>query len=378
MKQRLFTPGPTELLPEAQVAMSGPLPHHRKDAFKKIFSETREMLRNVFKTSGDILVLASSGTGAMEAAVANLLSSGEEALVGVSGKFGERWVELCKAYGVRPHILAPGPGQAVDPAAVQSALKANSNLRAVFVQACETSTGVASDVEKIGSIVRRFENSCLVVDAIAALGVSPLQTEDWGLDVVVSGSQKAFMIPPGLSFVSISPKAWKKIETSKSPRYYFDFRKELKNQKEGQSAWTPAISLILGLHAALRWIDDFGLDRLVANANRLSRSTRAAAVALKLDQYSKSPANAVTALRVPDAIGGADLVERLREEFGVVVAGGQGELKGKIIRIAHLGYYDFVDTVGVIAALEITLKRLGYPVELGAGVSAAMKEYLRG
>ncbi|MGI8784537.1 MAG: pyridoxal-phosphate-dependent aminotransferase family protein [Acidobacteriota bacterium] len=375
MKQRLFTPGPTELLPEAQVAMSGRMPHHRKEDFKAIFAETRQLLRSIYRTEHEVLILASSGTGAMEGAVANLLSPGDEALVAVTGKFGERWVELCKAYGATAQTIVPGPGQAVDPSQIEQALAQNPNIAAVFVQACDTSTGVANDVEAIGAIVERCKDTCLVVDAITALGVSPVETDGWGLDVVVSGSQKAFMIPPGLAFVAVSPKACRKIEVSRSPRYYFDFRKELKHQKEAQSAWTPAISLIVGLHASLRWIESFGLDKLIANAGRLAAVTRAATNALGLEQYSRSPANAVTALKVPSGLSGGDLVRRLREEFGLVVAGGQGDLKGKIIRIAHLGYYDFLDTIGVLAGLEIALQRMGHPVELGCGVQAALREY---
>jgi aspartate aminotransferase-like enzyme len=377
-KTRIMTPGPTETLPEAQVAMSGPLPHHRTEAFQQIFQETRSLLQYFFDTRNDILIFAASGTGAMEGAMANLLSAGDRALIVSAGKFGERWTEIARAYAIQPEIIPVAYGQAVDPAEVEARLKANHDIKAVFVQATESSTGARQDIQRLGSIVSQFPDTCFVVDAITGLGVMEVATDPWHLDVVIGSSQKATMIPPGLAFVSVSDKAWAMIAKSKSPRYYFDFQKERHSQSQGQSAFTPAISLVVGLKAALEIIHSFTREALIANAALLASATRAGAQAMGLHLFAEqSPSNALTTICAPPGIDSGEIVERFKNHFGTVIANGQGELKGEIFRIAHLGYCDFHDTVATIACLEIILTQLGVAVELGSGVRAAQNVFLK-
>lgn len=377
-KTRIMTPGPTQLLPEAQVAMSGPLPHHRTEAFRQIFSETRKLLQYFFDTQNDVLMLAASGTGAMEGALANLLSPGDRALILAAGKFGERWVEIARAYSINADVITAPYGEAIHPAEVERHLEAHPEIKAVFVQATESSTGVRHDIERLGAIVSRHPHTCLVVDAITGLGVIEVATDRWNLDVVIGGSQKATMLPPGLAFVSVSEKAWAQMRDSKSPRYYFDFQKEQKNQAKGESAFTPAISLVIGLKASLEQIQAFGREALIANAALLAAATRAAATALGLKLFaSRSPSDALTTICTPTSIHSGEIVRMFKNQFGTIVANGQGEMKGKIFRIAHLGYYDFYDAVATIACLEIILKQLEVPIELGAGVRAAQNVFLK-
>ena len=376
-KERLFTPGPTQLLPQAQIAMAQPILHHRSEEFRGIFKEVLEGLRYLYNTENDVLLFTSSGSGAMEGAVVNLLNRGDKAIVVSAGKFGERWVQLCKTFGVNAEVISIPYGQSVEPQQVAALLEKYPETRAVFVQFTESSTGARHDVKALGQIIHQHPKTALVVDAITGLGVMEMPVDQWHLDVVIGGSQKALMIPPGLAFASVSPKAWNLIETTNSSKFYFDFQKERKNNAKGESSYTPAITLVVALREALRYIRQLGRENLIQNAALLARSTRAAARALGLKLFAEgSPSDALTALCAPAGIDSETLIKEFKKNFGAVVANGQGEMKGKIFRIAHLGYYDFTDTVAVIACLEIILKKLGLPVELGSGVRAAQQEYL--
>jgi aspartate aminotransferase-like enzyme len=371
-KKYLFSPGPTMLPPEILLKMAEPIMHHREPEFEKIFTEIREGLKYLFQTKNEVLIFTSSGTGAMEGAVSNLLSKGDKAVVVRGGKFGERWGEICKAYGVEFIPIDVEWGKSVDPKRIKELLESDPSIRAVYTQASETSTGVKHPIQAIADLVNRYEDKVIVVDAITGIGVFNIPTDAWGLDVVISGSQKALMLPPGLSFATLSDKAWKLAEKSNLPKYYFDFKKELKNTKKNQSAYTPAISLFVGLREALLMIRKEGLEAIFRRHEKLAEATRRAVKALGLDLYAPdSPSNAVTAVKIPDGIDGEKLKDLFFEKFGITVAEGQDRAKGKIIRIAHLGYYERLDMVMVISALEMLLKEMGHQFELGTGVRAA-------
>jgi len=375
-KKYLLAPGPTPLNPEAALEMNKPIIHHRSPEFAYIFAQVREDLKYLFQTKNEVLLLCSSGTGGMEGAVCNLFSPGDKALVIRGGKFGERWAELCKIYGLDTINIDVEWGKAVEPELVAKALQDNPDIKGVFVQASETSTGVKHDVERLGQIVRSLDNTLLIVDAISALGVFPIMTDQWGLDVVVAGSQKAFMLPPGLAMVSLSDKAWRFAEVASCPKYYFDFLKERKAQAQNQTAYTPAVSLIIGLKRVLEDIKREGLEKLFAHYARLAAATRSAMEALGLELYAKeSPSNAVTAVKVPKGIDGTAIPRLMREQYGITIAGGQDRAKGKIFRIAHLGYVDIFDITTAISALEMVLKELGHELTFGRGVGAALTVY---
>jgi aspartate aminotransferase-like enzyme len=352
--------------------------HHREPEFEKIFSEIREGLKYLFQTKNEVLTFTSSGTGAMEGAVSNLLSKGDKALVVRGGKFGERWGEICKAYGIEFIPIDVEWGRAVDPEWIQEILESDPSVRAVYTQASETSTGVKHPIQEIAAMVKKYDDRIIVVDAITGIGVFDLPMDEWGLDVVVSGSQKALMLPPGLAFAALSDKAWKFVERSNLPKYYFDFKKELKSVKKNQSSYTPAISLFVGLRESLCLIRKEGLEAVFRRHERLALATRAAVKALGLELYAPdSPSNAVTAVKIPEGMDGEKLKDLFFEKFGITVAEGQDRAKGKIIRIAHLGYYERLDMVMVISALEMLLKEMGHSFELGKGVKAA-EEILMG
>jgi aspartate aminotransferase-like enzyme len=377
-KQRLFTPGPTQLLPQVQTAMAEPILHHRTDEFRKIFSEVLEGLRYLYDTESDVLLFTSSGSGAMEGAVVNMLSPGDEALIVSAGKFGERWIQLCKAYDINAEVISVPYGQSVDPEQVRDSLEKRANTKAVLVQYTESSTGARHDVRSLGEIVHQYPKTALVVDAITGLGVMEMPVDRWHLDVVVGGSQKALMIPPGLSFASVSPKAWSLIEGTRSRKFYFDFPKERKNNAKGESSYTPAITLIVALRESLRYIRQLGRENLIQNAGLLAQATRSAASALGLKLFAaESPSDALTAICPPQGIDSGTIIREFKKNFGSIVANGQGEMKGKLFRIAHLGYYDFTDTLAIIACLEIILRKLNVAVELGKGVKAAQEVYLK-
>jgi aspartate aminotransferase-like enzyme len=377
-KKYLFSPGPTMLPPEVLLRMAEPIMHHREPEFEKIFAEIREGLKYLFQTKNEVLTFTSSGTGAMEGAVSNLLSKKDKAIVVRGGKFGERWGEICKAYGIEFIPIDVEWGKAVDPKRIKELLESDPSIRAVYTQASETSTGVRHPVEAIADLVKRYPDRVIVVDAITGIGVFNIPTDAWGLDVVISGSQKALMLPPGLSFATLSEKAWKLAEKSDLPRYYFDFKKELKNTKKNQSSYTPAISLFVGLRETLRMIRQEGLEAVFRRHETLAEATRRAVQAMGLELFAPdSPSNAVTAVKIPEGIDGEKLKDLFFEKFGITVAEGQDRAKGKIIRIAHLGYYERLDMVMVISALEMLLRQMGHPFELGTGVKAAEEILLK-
>jgi aspartate aminotransferase-like enzyme len=374
-KLRLLTPGPTPLYPKALHAMMGSDIHHRTEDFRNLYRTVLADLKEVMGTQNDVLSLVASGTGAMESSVSNLFSAGDKVIVCSAGKFGERWVEITKAFGLDAVVLSAEYGDVVTPERVEAALKENPNARGVFVQASETSTGASHDVKSMAEAVRKTD-AIFVIDAITGLGTQPLDIDGWGLDVVIGGSQKAFMIPPGLAFISVSQKAWAFSETAKLPRYYFNLKKERKNAAAGESSWTPATSLLLALGEALKYIKSVGMDKLVDNAQQLARATRAAATELGLELFApKSPAASVTAIRAPQGMDSSVIVKEFRSRFGSIIANGQGSMKGQIFRIAHLGYFDFPDLFSMVAGLELILAANGYPVKFGTGVAAVQNVY---
>ena len=383
-KNRLFTPGPTPLLPAAQTAMAAFTAHHRTADFRALFQRVLSDMKEFIGTQSDVLVLACSGTGVMEAAVSNLTSPGDKVLVLSAGKFGERWTGLTKAFGCNVEVLSAPYGETFSLNHIRE--KVTGEVRTVFVQATESSTGARHDVEGIAKIVRaRGDDTLLVVDAITGLGTTHLDMDGWGVDFMIGGSQKALMIPPGLGYCAVSERAWHRMETTKSPRFYFDLRKERKAAAKGETASTPATSLFAALGAALEFIRGMGngdlakgREILVANAELCAEMTRAGVQAVRLKLFANSPAAALTAICSPDAIDSGKIIKEFRESFDAVVANGQGEMKGQLFRIAHIGYYDYLDTIGILGALEHVLARVtGKPVEYGAAVRAAQEVYAR-
>ena len=374
-KTRLLTPGPTPIYPKALHAMLGADMHHRTQDFRNVFLAVLADLKLVMGTVHDVLVLVASGTGAMEASVTNCFSPGDRVIVCTAGKFGERWVEMTGAFGLDVLVLEAPYGKVVQPETLAQALAANPDVKGVFVQASETSTGAAHDVRAMGEAVKKT-NAIFVVDAITGLGTMPLDINAWGLDIVIGGSQKAFMIPPGLAFLAISPKAWAHVEAAKLPRYYFNLKKERKNAANGESAWTASTALILALNEALQYIKSLGMPKLIDNAALLARATREACQALGLELFAPcNPSASVTAVKAPEGLDSGVIVKEFRQRFGSIIANGQGEMKGRIFRIAHLGYFDVADLFAVIAELELILYANGIPVTLGAGVAAVQKVY---
>jgi aspartate aminotransferase-like enzyme len=382
-KTRLFTPGPTPLLPAAQFAMAAADVHHRTPEFRALFQKVLAQLKVFVGTKNDVLLLACSGTGAMEASVSNLTSPGDRVLVLTAGKFGERWVGLAEAFGCQVDVLKAPYGETFDLAEVRKALKPEH--RVVYMQATETSTAVRHDVEAIAKLVGTT-GSLLVVDGITGLGTTHFDVDSWGIDVLIGGSQKAVMIPPGLAYLSVSDRAWAAMENAKNPRYYFDLRKERKNAVKGESAYTPAVALIAGLGAALDYIAgqaggdlEKGRIALVDNAQVNAEATRAGLVALGFKLFAPTaPAAAATAVAVPEGMDSGAVVKALKTRFALVTANGQGEMQGKIFRVAHLGFFDYLDTVALLGAMEhIAKDTLGLPVVYGQAVAAAQAVYAK-
>jgi aspartate aminotransferase-like enzyme len=382
-KTRLYTPGPTPLLPAAQFAMAAADMHHRTPEFRALYQKVLAQLKVFVGTKNDVLLLASSGTGAMEAAVSNLTSPGDKVLVLTAGKFGERWVGLAKAFGCEPEVVSGPYGQTFELAAVKAAIKPEHKV--VFIQATETSTAVRHDVEAIAKLVKET-GALLVVDGITGLGTTHFDVDGWGIDVLIGGSQKAVMIPPGLAYLSVSEKAWAAMESSKNPRYYFDLRKERKNAVKGESAYTPAVALVAGLGAALDYIAgqaggdlEKGRIALIDNAQVNAEATRAGLVALGFTLFAPTaPAAAATAVAVPDGMDSGAVVKALKSRFALVTANGQGEMQGKIFRVAHLGFFDYLDTVALLGAMEhIAKDTLGLPVKYGQAVAAAQDVFAK-
>lgn len=370
-KNYLLTPGPTSVPSDVLLDLAKPIVHHRTPQFAGTFHSVIDGLKYVFQTKNDVLIFASSGTGAMEASVANLLSPGDKALTIKGGKFGERWDEICKAYDIETFPIDVEWGKPVNPEDVRGILKREKGIKAVFATLTETSTGITHDVEALGKIVKEFP-AVLVVDAVSGLGAVDIQTDNWNIDVVVAGSQKALMLPPGLAFASVSNKAWDLVKDSKCPKYYWSFAKARKSLETDQTPYTPAVSLIVGLSKSLEMIKEEGLENVLARHSELAKATRAAIKAMGLELLaSQSPSDAVTAVKVPQGVDGVDLVKTLKKRYDVMIIGGQAQLKGKIIRIAHMGYSDTFDIIIVISALEMALVNSGYNLELGKGIKAA-------
>jgi len=384
-KNRLFTPGPTPLLPSAQFAEASFTAHHRTADFRNLFSRVLSDMKEFIGTKNDVLVLACSGSGVMEASVSNLTSPGDKILVLTAGKFGERWTALGKAFGCNVDVLSKPYCETFS--LDEARAKLTPDVRVVYMQATETSTGARHDVQGIAKLVRGMgDETLLVVDAITGLGTTHLDVDAWGVDVIVGGSQKALMIPPGLAYCGVSERAWQRMETTKSPRFYFDLRKERKSAAKGESAYTPATSLFAALGAALDYIRQLGngdlaagREDLVNNAELAAEMTRAGAKALGLKLFApSSPAGAVTAIESPAGVDSGAIVKEFRESFNAVVANGQGEMKGKLFRMAHIGYYDYLDTIGALAALEHVLARVSSKsVEFGSAVRAAQEVFAR-
>ena len=378
-KTRLYTPGPTPLLPDAQFAMAAADLHHRTPEFRTLYKKVIEQLKLFIGTANDVVVLASSGTGAMEAAVSNLTNPGDEVLVLTAGKFGERWTSLAKAFGCNAKVLSAPYGDTFTLEQIRSQL--SPNTRVVFMQATETSTGTRHDVAQVEALLKGSD-ALLVADAITGLGTTALDPDVTGIDVVIGGSQKALMIPPGLAYLAVSERAWKRMETAKQPRYYFDLQKERKSVAKGESAYTPAVALIAAMGAALDYLTAqgdgdliLGRKRLVENAELSAECTRSGIKALGLELFSSSPSAAVTAVKAPADISATDIVKGFKADFGGILSDGQGEMKGQLFRIAHLGLYDYLDTIAIIGALEHVLVEIGRKVELGAGLRAAQLVY---
>lgn len=374
LKRYLLAPGPTPVPPDIMLSMAAPIIHHRSPDFLPVLDSAKKGLQWLYQTKNDVLILTSTGTGGMVGAVNNFFSEGDKVLVINGGKFGERWTQICQAYGLKVEEILVEWGYAVKPEEVEKRLKKDKNIKGVFVQASETSTGVYHDIETLASIVKQSSETLFIVDAISALVAHDLRTDEWGIDVMIGGSQKGVMLPPGIAFVSVSEKAWAKAESSQLPKFYFNFRKEKENLSKNQTNFTSPVSLIIGLNESIKMLQAEGLQNIFKRHARLADATRKALQALGLELYAKnSPSNAVTAVLAPPDIDGQAIYKELREKYGITAAGGQGKAKGKIFRVAHLGYSDIFDVITAIAGIEMVLKGKGYPVKLGAGVSVAQK-----
>ncbi len=368
----LLVPGPVTVPRRVALAESQEIIYHRGEEFAELLQRVDAKLKQVFRTQNTILYFTSSGTGAMEACITNLVSTNDEVLVVEGGKFGQRWRELCQAFGVKHHTVQIEWGRAVHPEQIEEALDAHPKVRAVFTQLSETSTGTVYDIEKIAQITNE-RDVLLVVDAISGLGVVPLEPDRWGVDCVVAGSQKALMVPPGVAFVSVSARAWGRVDRSDLPKYYWDFKTAKKNLYF--TPFTPAISLIMALDEALTMILEEGVERLQARTELYARATRAAVLAMNLELFSERPGPVCTAVSVPQGLSSKEILETLRTDFGIKISGGQDHLKGKIFRIGHIGDIGAKDVLGTIAALELVLRKLGHKFELGAGVRAALEVF---
>jgi len=372
IKRYLLTPGPTPIPAEVLAAMAQGDLHHRTPQFSQIFNEARNGLKALFATQQDVLILASSGTGGMEAAVSNLFSPGDKVLVVNGGKFGERWLRIAQAFALEPIELKVEWGKAVKVEHIQKHLQVYPDIQGILMQASETSTTTLHPVREIAEVTRN--GPLLLVDGVTAVGALSVPFDEWAIDALVTGSQKALMLPPGLAFIALSERAWERTAKAKLPRFYFDLKLERKTQREGTTAFTPAISLILGLRAALKMMQEEGLEQVYARHERLASATRAAATALGLKLLApENPSPAATGIFVPDGMDGERLLDYLRDHMGLVIAEGQDHLRGKIVRIAHMGYMSVFDVLIAVSGLEMALRKFGFPAKLGHGVAAAQE-----
>jgi len=379
-KKYLMTPGPTPVPAEVMLTMAAPIIHHRTPDFSAAFASAIENLKYVFQTESDVLLFACSGTGVMESAIVNCFSAGDTVIVCRNGKFGDRQKQICETYGLNVIDLAYEWNEVVDPAHVAAALEAQPDARGVIVTQSETSSGVLNDVKAIGEIVGPRENVVLIVDSITGIGAVDCKTDEWNLDVVMTGSQKGLMLPPGLAACSVSKKAWKAYERSDLPKYYFDWMKYQKNVAKDTTPFTPAVTLVLGLNQSLEMIREEGIENTIARHSLLASATRAGveALGMRLFAPAEGRGNAVTPVWVPEGIDGKKIVKIMKDTYGVTIAGGQDDYAGRIFRIGHLGYFGQFDIITTLSALEMTLAELGYDFEPGSSLAAAERVFMEG
>ncbi len=378
-KEYLMTPGPTPIPHQVSLVQAEPIIHHRTPAYTELFVRMVEGLKKVLFTGNDVLTFAASGTGAMEGAISNCFSPGDRVLVAEGGKFGQRFGEIARVFKLEVETYEYPWDEAADPAVIARLLEEKKDIKGVFITHSETSTGIVNDIEAIGKVVKDTP-AILVVDSISGAGALELRSDDWNVDVLVTGSQKALMTPPGLAAAVVSPKAWELVEKADSPAYYFCFLKTRKKYESDnpESPYTPAVSLVKAMSAAIDLLLEEGMEAAWERHRILAMCTRAAVKAMGLELFPKvlDRAYAVTAVKAPEGISAGDIVKHMNRMHGVIIAGGQERLKGRIFRIGHVGYYNFFDVVLALSALEMTLHELGFPLHLGAGVAAAEKVYL--
>jgi len=372
IKRYLLAPGPTPVPSEVLLRMAMPIIHHRAPDFIPVLDEAKKGLKWLFQTENDVLILCSTGTGGMVGAVNNFFNPGDKVIVVNGGKFGERWTKICQAYGLNVHEISVEWGYSVKPEQVEESLKKVPDAKGLFMQSCETSTGIYHDIEGVSKILKNYPDVLFIVDSISALVAHDIKTDALGIDVHIAGSQKGLMLPPGLALVSVSEKAWKRAETSKMPRFYFNFKKERENLQKNQTNFTSPVTLIIGLNESIRLLKAEGLENVFKRHARLANALRKAMEAIGLRLFAKdSPSNSVTAIEAPPGIDGQAIYKALREKYGITGAGGQDKLKGKIFRIAHLGYADTFDVITAVSGVEMVLKSMGYSIKLGTGVGVA-------
>lgn len=375
-KKRLFTPGPTPVPENIMLRMAQPIIHHRNPEFKEIFAELNENLKYLFQTNQDVFTLTSSGTGAMEASVANVIGENEKAIFVNGGKFGERWGHLIKTFGGIPIEIKKEWGNPPTIDEVIELIKANPDVKAIYLTHSETSSGTVTDVKEIAKAVHQISDALVIVDGITSIGAIELRMDDWDIDIVITGSQKGLMIPPGLAFIAVSERAWKKIEQTENRTFYLSLKKAKKALETGDTPWTPAITLVIGANEALKMIKQERLENIWKRHSKLAEGIRIGVKAIGLKLLSKNPSNAITAVLMPDGIEFKKFNDALKYEFGITVAGGQENYKGKLFRISHLGYYDELDMISMISALEFALKKVGYKFESASGVTAIQNYFL--
>ncbi|MCX8083731.1 MAG: alanine--glyoxylate aminotransferase family protein [Calditerrivibrio sp.] len=372
LKRYLLSPGPTPVPERVLLDMAMPMIHHRTSEFSKIFGEVREGLKPIFGTKQDILLLAGSGTAAMEAAVVNTLNEGDKVLVVNAGKFGKRWVEIASAFKLDVLTIDLEWGRSVKPEQVESKLIAYPEIKAVLIQASETSTTAYHPIEEIAKIVSLRDETLFIVDGITSVGVYETKMDEWGIDILITGSQKAFMLPPGLAMIALSEKAWRFVEKSRLPKFYLNLKKEKKSQSENTTSWTPAVSLIIGLKSVLDLMNKEGLSNVYKRHALCAEATRKGLMSMGFQLLAKDiPSNSATGILLPEGFDGGKFVKMMRENAGLAFAGGQDHLKGKILRVSHLGYHDFFDTIIALSSLEMGFFKFGLPIELGSSVKVA-------
>lgn len=377
MKPRLFTPGPTPVPEETLLELARPVTYHRAAEAKAILAEVSDDLKYVFQTANPVFTITSSGTGGMEAAVSSALAAGEKVILLTAGRWGERWRGVLKAHGANIVAVEVPYGKAVTPEMLAAAVKANPDAKAVFATLSETSTGVGHDLAAFGKIVAGTD-ALLIVDGISGLGAMECRVDDWKIDICVTGSQKALMLPPGLAFVSVSEKAWKKIDATPVRNFYFDLRRYRKSLAESDTPFTPANTLIRAQRASLKRIRAEGIENLWKRHERIAAATRAAVAALGLENFAERPNSALTVITVPAGVDGSGTLKKLEKQYGYKLADGQDSMKGKIWRLSHMGYTDAFEVLGAVSALELVLAESGFKLEVGAGVAAFQKSYAAG